>query len=136
MSNRIDASVTFSYKGQTLAPSVSLDLDRFLEKEGKLPDLHLLLATENNIGLYSYEYEVLQAYPLVFANAEGLVAEFLDGEEFDVEGFIAAWKLSKVVERLEEIAGRHLGEADLNARPALRAALIEAYELGRQREGE
>ncbi len=136
MSNRIDASVTFSYKGQTLAPSVSLDLDRFLEKEGKLPDLHLLLATENNIGLYSYEYEVLQAYPLVFANAEGLAAEFLVGEEFDVEGFIAAWKLSKVVERLEEIAGRHLGEADLNARPALRAALIEAYELGRQREGE
>ncbi len=136
MNNRIDASVTFSYKGQTLAPSVSLDLDRFLEKEGKLPDLHLLLATENNIGLYSYEYEVLQAYPLVFANAEGLAAEFLVGEEFDVEGFIAAWKLSKVVERLEEIAGRHLGEADLNARPALRAALIEAYELGRQREGE
>ncbi len=132
VNNRIDASVTFSFKGNTLSPRVTLELDRFLEKEGKLPDLYLLLAQENGIGLYSYEYEMLQAYPIEFANAEGLAADFLDGVNFDAEGFITSWKRGKLVRTLAEVAERHLQVADLEAQPALRDALVEAYEMGLQ----
>lgn len=132
VNSRIDVSVTFSFKGETHAPRVTLELDRFLEKEGKLPDIYLLLAQENGIGLYSYEFEVLQAYPLEFSAAEGLAADFLDGGTFDAEGFVAEWKRQKVVTQLAVIATRHLGEVELSAQPALEAALLEAYELGQQ----
>ena len=46
MKNSIDATVTFSFKGETYTPSTSIDLDALMEQQGGLLHLHHFLAVE------------------------------------------------------------------------------------------
>lgn len=130
--NSIEVSAQFDFKGCSFRPQLVLDLDALLERRMDMPDLHQMLATEHGIGLYSYEYEVLESTPLSFGNPTGLAAAFLDGDQFDYAGFRERWLEEQQLQRLQVIARRHLGVEDLSAEPALRAALLEAYRLGCQ----
>jgi len=130
MNNRVTASVEFSFKGQTIAASVELDLDACMQTANGIPDLYHLLATRNNIGLYSYEYEMLQAEPISYSNAEGLVAEYVKDGQLDQAGFEAAWREQSLMNALQDIAREKLQIDDLQNKPDLKAALLAAYQLG------
>ena len=77
MSNQITASIIFSFKGVTHTPSIDLDLDEYMQKSAKIPDLYMLIAKAGNYDLYSYEYEMLQAEPISFSNAKGMVSDYV-----------------------------------------------------------
>lgn len=132
MKSSIEVSAQFDFKGKTFRPTAALDLDALMEHYGELPELHRLLARENHIGPYSYEYEVLESCELAFSNATGIAAEYLEGGRFDTQGFMQWWHEHRLVALLQEIARRHMAVDDLERQPALKAALMEAYAAGKR----
>ncbi len=135
MNNTIDAWVEFSFKGVFYAPKSTIDLDRYLEKRSSLPPLHGILAAENGIDTYSYLYEVMEQAEIQFDNPRGLAAACMVDGHFDIPALERRWWEHRVLELLQPLAGQVLGGGDLEQNPALKQALLSAYELGRQAAG-
>lgn len=133
MSNIVKASVMFCFKGESHSPSITLELDKYLEINASIPDLYPLIAKANNHDLYSYEYEMMQAEDIVFSDAEGLVADFVIDGRLDMEGFQAAWQENSLLNQLQEIAQRIMSVDDIHQQPELKKALIETYHLGKNK---
>lgn len=131
MKNSIDAHIEFSFKGESYAPFATIDLDALVEHYGTLPPLHAILAEKHGIDTYSYLYEVMLEEDISFDNPQGLAVEFLINGEFDVEAFVARWQENKTFDLLQTIATRELGIDHLEHHPALKSALFQAYQLGR-----
>ena len=132
MSNKVTASILFSFKGQTLTPSVELDLDQQMQAGGKLPDLYPLIARANGYDMYSYEYEMMQAEEIQFSQPEGLIADFIQDGKLDIEAFESAWHTQQILDKLQRIASEHLNIDDLQQHPDVQTALLEAYKIGRR----
>lgn len=132
MSNHITASVEFYYKGEKLTAAIELDLDQHMQATGQLPNLYPLLAKALNLDLYSYEYEMMQAEAILFNDAKGLVAKHSSEGLFDFESFKAAWAEAQTLEKLQEIAQRHLSVDNIHQQAELKNALLEAYQLGKK----
>ncbi|MBL7005397.1 MAG: hypothetical protein ISR69_15370 [Gammaproteobacteria bacterium] len=130
MDNTVTVSAEFFFKGVKLTPSLVLDCDLYLTREAKLPPLYPLLARANNMDLYSYEYEILQAEQLHFSQAQGLIAKFVHEEVLDEQGFVEAWILQKVDEHLQEIATNHLQIENIKTHPELYQAMYSAFQYG------
>ncbi|HEX5363454.1 MAG TPA: hypothetical protein VFW59_04245 [Gallionella sp.] len=130
MINRIDAHIEFSFKGESHELSSTLDLDRVLEKYLTLPSLHLVMAVEHGIDTYSYLYEVMQEEDIRFDNAQGLAADFLVDDVFDMAGYAAQRDQSQANTSLQAIALQEMGIEDLEQHPRLKNALLRAYQLG------
>ena len=131
MSNYITASVEFFFRGNKIAPSIELDLDKHMQTTGRIPDLFPLLARAGELDVYSYEFEMMQAEEIVFSNATGLAADYVSDGMFDMEAFMQAWKQTKLLEELQTIARQHLSVEDLHSQPELKQALLDAYRLGK-----
>lgn len=133
MNNSIEISAQFDFKGETFRPTATLDLDRLMQQRGdEEVDFHHLLAMENGIDFYSYQYDVLESTMLEFANPTGFAGECLADGIFDFAAFRLRWQEQRELEVLQEIASRHMGVDDLQVQPSLQAALLEAYRLGRK----
>ena len=131
MKNTIIASIRFCFKGETHEPTLELDLDAFMQRSGRLSEIYMLLARANEYDLYSYEYEMMQAEPIIFKGASGLVSEHINNDGLlDMPAFETAWKESVVIEKLAVIAKNELSIDDLDKQPDIKQALIEAYKLG------
>jgi hypothetical protein len=130
MNNRITVQIIFSYRGVTYQPSATINLDSYLEKNQPIPDFFDIVAIENNIDAYSYEYEVMQMGEYRFLDAQGLAKDFCEQHEFDRSGFVAAWKQRNLINQLSEIARKYLAVDDLSAQQNLQQALMEAYWAG------
>ena len=118
MKSTITASIHFSFKGENHSPSITVELDQYLEGGGggSLPDLCPLIAKFNNHDLYSYEYEMMQAAEIVYSDAKGLVAEFIDEGILNTEA--------------------HMNITDFSQHTELKKALFEAYMLGKKDEAQ
>ena len=132
MNNQIVIHIEFYFKGEKFSPSAVVDLDRHVENGGNFDALYPLLARNNDIDLYSYEYEMMLAEDIVFSDAGGITADFLKDSKFDFAGFEQALHDDSVAKAITEIANTHLSIDDLSTQPALKAALIAAYNLGRR----
>ncbi|MDH5611223.1 MAG: hypothetical protein OEY66_02045 [Gammaproteobacteria bacterium] len=132
MKNSIVISVEFFFKGQKLSPSMVIDLDAHIQSKNDLQSLYPQLARSNNIDLYSYEYEILQAENLVFSDAKGLAKSFLSEGTFNIDAFERALHEQNVIEAVSGVARSILSIDDLDTEPVLKTALIEAYKLGQQ----
>ncbi len=132
MSNHITASVEFYFKGEKHSASIELDMDQHMLASGELPDLYPLLAKAMNIGPYSYEYEMMLAETILFSDAKGLIADYVNNGILDHAAFNAAWTDAGIIEKLQQIAQRELSIIDLQQHPELKNALLEAYRLGKE----
>ncbi|MCK4706914.1 MAG: hypothetical protein KAT90_15675 [Gammaproteobacteria bacterium] len=132
MKNTIVISAEFFFKGEKLSPSMMIDLDSHIRSKNSLAALYPLLAKSNNIDLYSYEYEILQAENLMFSEAMGLAAPFLENGVFDIDAFEQALHDKNIIETVSTIAKTILSIDDLDTQPVLKTALIEAYKLGQK----
>lgn len=130
MTNQITASVEFYFKGEKYSAAIEIDLDQQMAGAGRLPDLHSLLAQSINLGIHSYEYEMLQAETVLFGNALGLATECLNEGQFDFESFKIVWSNNVTLEKIQEIAEEHLSIKDLDQQPGIKNALLEAFNLG------
>lgn len=130
MKNCFIVAIEFSYKGDSFELKANVDLDECMDKLKAIPDLHDLIAKQNGIDAYSYQYEVLTSEELQFSAVEGFAAEYIHDGEFDREGFAARWREERIGRITAEIAERIMGVADLATQPALKQALLEAYRAG------
>jgi len=131
MKNTVKASVMFCFKGESHSPSITLELDKYLELNASIPNLYPMIAQANNHDLYSYEYEMMQAEEIVISDAERLVADYVADGRFDMQGFEAAWQENSLLNQLQEIAQRILSVDDIHQQPELKQALMESYRLGK-----
>lgn len=132
MKNSITISVEFFFKGEKLSPSVVIDLDDHVKHNKTIESFPPLLARSGNMDLYSYEYEMLQAEPLLFSNAQGLAKQFLNENFFDFDSFEQALSDQQISTAVAEIAKTHMAIDDLSSQPELRTTLIEAFKLGQK----
>ncbi len=130
MENQISISMEFFFKGKKHSPSMVLDLDTHRHASNNYETLYTLLANNNNIGLYTYEYEMMQAEQLVFSDAKGLAKLFLKDGKFDFIGFNQAQNDKVISNILSSIANKHLSINDLSQEPNIQSALLEAYKQG------
>ena len=101
----------------------------------QLPDMHSIIAAANNIGLYSYEYEMLQAAPLSYSEAEGLIADYITESAIDLEAFQQAWHEDFLQNELQSMISEKLAVNNLHEDPALKDVLLQAYRLGLKHAG-
>ncbi len=132
MKNKITASIAFSFKGQNLSPSITIELDSYLVNGCNFPNICQLIAKHNNFDLYSYEYEMMQAQVITYSDAQGLIAEFISDGLLDMAAFETAWYENNALEKLLIIAEQHMNITDLNQHIELKKALLEAYTLGKK----
>jgi hypothetical protein len=129
--NAITARIEFSFQGQNYAYTSQLDLDHLLNRYDELPMLHAIMATQHGIDTYSYLYEVMQEADIEFVEPLGYAVNYLIEGEFDIAALARNWQAQKALALLQPIARRELGIDDLDQQPALKQALIAAYNLGR-----
>ena len=136
MKSTITASIHFSFKGENHSPSITVELDQYLEGGGggSLPDLCPLIAKFNNHDLYSYEFEMMQAAEIVYSDAKGLVADFLNDGVLNIKEFELAWNENNALNKLLTIAEAHMNITDFSQHAELKKALFEAYMLGKKDE--
>lgn len=128
--NTITVTIPFSYKGVQHNPSSIVDLDSFALNNTNFDPVFYLVATENKIDNYSYEYEVLESSQLVFSNPTGLAANYLMDDTFDLEAFKQSSNEGDILELLAKIAKETLNIDDLENNKKIKKALLQAYKIG------
>ena len=131
MANKIIASLTFYFKGEKYIPSVELDLDILMQRYHGLPSLHEILAAENNIDSYSYQYEMLLGENIQFSHAEGDAIAFLNNGEFDQAAYEHFWLQKNILNQLQKIMHTELDIDNIEQHPKLIQAMLAAFEYGR-----
>lgn len=133
MKNIITATIVFYFKGVKFSPELTLELDTYMQSGKSVPNLYPLIANENNIDLYSYEYEMMQAEPIQITHAEGLVANYIVDGTLDIEAFKIAWGDQQVITTIEYVVDQH-GIGDIiQQHPQLKTVLFEIYKLGEKK---
>jgi len=127
MNNRIKISVEFWFRGECINPMLELDLDELMRQHGRLPELHPLLAKANQIGVYSYEYEMFIAETPSATAISGWVSEHIVDHTLDIKGFEQHWQQKQRQQQLVEIANQYQLPQDQNTFDALEAA----FKLGK-----
>lgn len=139
MKNTITASIPFSFKGKNQSPSLVIDLDDFIKNNIEVSILTRLIATENKIDYYSYEYEVLESSPIVFSQATGIAKNFLNNGVFDFDNYqYESHCANLVVEQekidliISDIAAKTLQLNALQSDTPVHSALQQAFIAGQK----
>jgi len=132
MKNQISISLEFYFKGKKHSPSMVIDLDTHIQTNSSSKSLYILLAKNNTIDLYSYEYEMMLTEDLIFSDATGLAKLFIEDGKFDFIAFNQARHDENISKAISKIAREHLSVDDLSSQPDIKAALLEAYKLGQE----
>ena len=132
MSDTITVVLDFDFKGAHHTLESRLDLGPWLRGGGEPPDLHQLLARDNGIDFYSYEYEVMQMETPRITQAEGLPAAYLRDGRLDWQALRDAARERQASETVCRILGEHGLEEVLLATDGLYEALIAIYRAGRE----
>ena len=131
MQNSIEARVEFSYQGVDYNYATRLDLDQLLRQFDTWPEVHLILAKQHRVDTYSYLYEVMQEAEIKFSEPRGYAENYLTDGNFDHSTLANNWQTEKALLLLQPIVSQELRIADLNQHPALKRALLAAYNLGK-----
>ena len=132
MKNSIKVTIPFSFKGVEHKPSAIIDLDIFIQGEQTIDNTFQLVANENKIDNFSYEYEVLESSPKIFSDPTGIASEFLTENDFDLEGFKQQLLSGNALQKVQTIASNILNIDDLENNKDIKQALLEAYKAGKE----
>ena len=130
MKNSVTATIEFYFKGERFTPSITLDLDKHLQANSCLPNFYSLIAIDNNIDLYSYEYEMMLAEQISITDAQGLVKEYIADGILDTKAFESAWQEHKALQDIQSIVEKNMGINDLQQHPEFEKTLLEVYKSG------
>ncbi|MEZ5449337.1 MAG: hypothetical protein R3E95_02140 [Thiolinea sp.] len=147
--NTLIASVAFSFQGEhhTLAAELEVLPLTELLGEGEEGAVHRLIAQKNGLDTYSYAYEVMEMQPIHYAQASGLIAQFITDGVLDVAAYLAVWRSksacalqhaaqdqlpAEAQAQLAAIAREHLRIEALAEYPDIQRALLAAYQAGQR----
>ncbi len=134
MTNTITASIEFYFKGEAYKPSLELDLDHIMSQYGHLPDLYPLLAEQQQIDNYSYEYEMMLSVDIDYSEPSGLAEQCLTDGKFNHNLFIQLWHESQLMTKLNPILKQQLNIEDIEQHPELKKVLMHTYKIALNKE--
>ncbi len=130
--NTIKITIPFSFKGVEHSPSSVIDLDIFSQGEQAIDNVFHLVANENKIDNYSYEYEMLESATVVFSEPTGIASEFMSDNFFDLDGFKKQQEQGDALQKLQAIARDVLNIDDIESNKEIKNALLKAYQAGKE----
>ncbi len=125
----IIAKVAFDFRGKRFEPEIKLDLTRIDSESFSEEQIYAMLAKANQIGFYSYEYEVMQSYPLEYSQPQGMAKAFLSENGFDFNHFLKAYQQQELLQKLQQIACNNMQITSLDDIPGLEKTLLEVYRM-------
>ena len=143
VTNRINVSITFSFKGETFYPSTSIDLDALMnnnslavieQQSNMLASIYPLMAASINLDTYSYAYEIMLASSAVYSQATGIAKKHLREGQFDYLSFYKEWQEQNVINVIEDIADKYHLLTELEQQPQLKNALLDAFYAGKNQQ--
>lgn len=130
MPNSIQASLEFSFRGETFHLKKTFDLDETLAQHIELSSLHRALAVAHGIDTYSYQFEVMLEEEITFENPQGDALDYWHEGGFDYAAYLRDHQNESLFAPLQAIALREMGIDNLEQHPQLKSALLHAYQLG------
>lgn len=132
MKNTVIVQINYSFKGEDFSPSISLELDVFAKTSDNFTGMHTKIAQQNKIDTYSYSFDAMEAYPLIFHSPAGNVVGFVENGECDLAGYQVYLKKNKMMEEVGSIAMDILEISDINQKDnrKIKEALIKSYNAG------
>ena len=130
--NTVKVTIPFSFKGVDHEPSCVVDLDAFITGDQGIEAVFHIVASQNSIGNYSYEYEVLESSKKIFSEPTGIAHEFINDDGFDLEGFKQKQSEEGEFDKLQTIASQVLAIDNLadDQHALIKQALQQAYRIG------
>jgi hypothetical protein len=107
MQNTIKVKATFDYKAKTYDLSCVVDIDNLIHHEDIILSIYNILARENNIGMYSYELEVLQDSLLEFLEPTGYVQKCFKDGIFDIASLHIEYKNHHIEQKSKELIKKY-----------------------------
>jgi len=126
------ASVEFYFKGEKFSPSTVVDLDAFFQSQQGVEFFYLALAKSADIGLHSYELDVMMSETITFSQPTGIAVDFVEQGKVDWQGLNIKWQEHVCLKSVEGIAETLLNVEKAIDKPTLLAALMQAYSLGKK----
>lgn len=132
MKNSIRASLEFDFRGERFSPSITVDLDTLIIRQGHLDKLYDMLATSIGLDAYRYEYDVMIMEEITFSEPTGIACEFTCDGKFNFDSFLVTWKRQQIIESIQPIAEKHLNISEISKHKDIQEALIECYQAGQK----
>lgn len=134
----ITTTVEYSFQGKQYKLVAQLEVAYLTEllESGNEGAVHRIIARKAGLDTYSYAYEMMEMQPIHFSDAQGLISNYIEDGELDVQAYLQAWREATAVmdkddELLAEIAQKCLQIVNLAEHPDLRNALKAAYQAGK-----
>ena len=125
--NTLTATVEFDYKGKCYHLSALIDVDNFIAHEDFYQSVYLTIAKENNIGLYTYELEIMMDQTIVFSDEKGYCVGCVDQGVLDIECLKNSHKKHLCQPIVNDIINKHALDKD----DKIVKALTDAYLQGK-----
>jgi hypothetical protein len=128
--NTLTAQLNFDYQGKHYNLSCVLDIDVFMCHQDFFHSVYLQIAREHNIGLYTYELEVMMDQPIVFSNELGYAKGCVNDQgEINFEQLKENYQESVDLSLITPILER------FSLHQNLKKSILEAYTLGKKQAG-
>jgi hypothetical protein len=105
-----------------------------MNQYGGLPDLYSLLAEQQQIDNYSYEYEMMLAEDIHYSQPNGLAEQCLNEGKFNLDLFIQLWHENQLMTKLKPVLRQQLNIDDIEQHPELKKVLIHTYQIALNKE--
>jgi len=128
--NSVVLSVEFYFKGKKYSPSTCLDIDAHFQAQQTIESCYMALAKAGNIGLHSYELEVMVMEPIVYSEPTGMVADYMSDGVLDWDELEYAWKSTSGFRAVKAIANKIFNVENIDDHTKLATALMDAYQKG------
>ncbi len=130
--HKLTVAVAFDFKGKSFSSSLELDLDVFFTHQREITSLYTDLGRILGLDCYRHEYDVMESAPLTFSNPTGIAMPFVQQGQVDWDALEQAWHKQLHFGIVEKITNKYFNVENIEDRPKLTAALIEAYQAGQE----
>ncbi|MBC8493920.1 MAG: hypothetical protein ISR74_05835 [Candidatus Thioglobus sp.] len=83
--NTLTATIKFDYKGEHYELSTLINVDNFIDHEDFYQSVCLAIAKNNNVGLYTYELEIMMDQAITFTDATGYALGCIDNNDINLD---------------------------------------------------
>jgi hypothetical protein len=129
-SNTVTASIDFDFKGQHFSVSTEIDVDNKIYHQDFFYSVYLTIARDNDIDIYSYQFEIMTDQSIAFSNEKGCAVGCIINGELDIKLLRENHQTKDYLTKIDKIIRQHIPK---NKRcKGISIAMKQAYLLGKK----
>ena len=128
--NQVTASISFDYKGQNFLLKNQINIDNIISHDDFFNSVYVFIAQENNIDLYSYQFEIMIDQNIVFSNEKGCATGCVINGDLDINMLRDKYQISEYLSKIDSIIRKNIPQEKRSKE--VKKAMIEAYLLGKK----